>query len=75
MARWMEFKVVSEMDTIKLDSLGINIRTPIVDRYSPLAYAIAQHIHYEVSGHSGLETCNRLSLERVFILKGVSLYR
>ena len=38
-------------------------------------YAIAQHIHYEVSGHSGLETCNRLSLERVFILQGVSLYR
>ena len=71
----MEFKVVSEMDTIKLDSLGINTRTPIVDRYSPLAYAIAQHIHYEVSGHSGLETCNRLSMERVFILQGVSLYR
>ena len=68
----MEFKIVSEMEMVDLDPLGINTRTPIIDRYSPLAYAIAQHIHYIVSGHAGLETCNS---QRVFFLQGVSLYR
>ena len=71
----MEFKTVSGMDMVDLEPLGINVRTPIIERYSPLAYAIAQYIHYDVSGHAGLETCNRLSLERVFIIQGVSLYR
>ena len=71
----MEFKVVSGMEMIDLDPLGINVRTPIIERFSPLAYAFAQYIHYEVSNHAGLETCNRLSLERVFILQGLSLYK
>ena len=71
----MEFKVVSGMEMVDLDPLNVNMRTPIIDRYSPLAYSIAQYIHYIVSGHAGLETCNRLSLERVFILQGVSLFR
>ena len=71
----MEFKVVSGMEMVDLDPLCVNARTPIIDRYSPIAYSIAQYIHYVVSGHAGLETCNRLSLERIFILQGVSLYR
>ena len=71
----MEFKVVSGMEMIDLDPLCINVRTPIIERFSPLAYAFAQYIHYEVSNHAGLETCNRLSLERVFILQGLSLYK
>ena len=71
----MEFKTVTGMDMVDLDPLRINVRTPIIDRYSPIAYAIAQYIHYEVSNHAGLETCNRLSLERVFIIQGLSLYK
>ena len=71
----MEFKVVSGMNMTNLDPLCINVKTPLIERHSPLAYSIAQYIHYEVSGHAGLETCNRLSLERVYILQGLSLYR
>ena len=71
----MEFQKVSGMDHIVLEPLGINSKTPIIDRYSPLSYAFAQYVHYEVSSHAGLETCNRLSLERVFIVQGISLYR
>ena len=71
----MEFKVVSGMEMVDLDPLCINVRTPIIDRFSPLAYSFAQYIHYEVSNHAGLETCNRLSLERVYIVQGLSLYK
>ena len=71
----MEFKTITGMEMVNLDPLGVNVKTPLVDRYSPYAYAFAQYIHYEVAGHAGLETCNRLSLERIFIIQGISLYR
>ena len=69
----MEFQKVSRMEMVSLEPLGFNMKTPVLDRYSPLAYSVAQYIHYVVSGHGGLETCNRLSLERVFIIQGISL--
>ena len=63
------------MDMVNLDPLGVNTRCPLMDRYSSAAYAFAQYIHFVLSGHSGLETCNRLALERVHIVKGVALFR
>ena len=60
---------------VHLDPLGVNSKCPLMDRYSPAAYAFAQYIHVELSGHSGLETCNRLALERIHIIQGVSLFR
>ena len=36
----MEFKIVSGMEMVDLDPLGVNTRTPIIDRYSPLAYML-----------------------------------
>ena len=71
----MEFKVVTGMEMVNLDPLKVNTKCPVMDRYSPTSYSLAQYIHYEVSGHSGLETCNRLALERVHIIQGVALFR
>ena len=71
----MEFKLVSGMEMVNLDPLGVNTKCPLMDSYSPTAYAFAQYIHFELSGHSGLETCNRLALERVYIIQGVALFR
>ena len=71
----VEFQKVTGMEMVNLDPLGVNVRAPIIDRYSPLAYAIAQYIHWGVSKHAGLETCNRLCLERVHILQGFAIFR
>ena len=71
----MDFQNVSGMDMVNLNPLGVNTICPIVDRYSPLAYSLFQCIHYDLSKHSGMETCHRLALERVFIIQGFSLFR
>ena len=71
----MEFKTVTGMEMVNLDPLGVNTKCPLMDRYSPTAYAFAQYIHFVVSGHSGLETCNRLALERIHIIQGIALFR
>ena len=61
------------------DSLGLevdlNLSTPLLDRYSPIAYSIAWFIHNQVAKHAGIETCYRLSLSFCHILQGASLFR
>ena len=71
----VEFTKVTGMDMIDLDPLSVNVRAPLIDRFSPFAYAIAQYIHWDVSNHAGLETCHRLCLERVHILQSYSLFK
>ena len=71
----MEFNKVTGMEMINLDPLGVNVKVPLLDRFSPLAYSIAQYVHWEVSKHAAMETCNRTCLERVHILQGFSLMR
>eukprot|EP00092_Neocalanus_flemingeri_P018101 GFUD01019591.1.p1 GENE.GFUD01019591.1~~GFUD01019591.1.p1 ORF type:complete len:2548 (-),score=673.50 GFUD01019591.1:927-8570(-) len=58
-----------------LRSTGINVLTPVIDRWSPLAYAIGDHVHTEVVKHGGFETCFRASHSFVHILNGLSLFR
>ena len=48
---------------------------PVIDRFSPLAFSLAQHFHWSVSKHRGFETCLRMSFEHVHILQGMSLFR
>ena len=55
--------------------VGLNLMTPLVDRYSPIAYSVAMYIHNQVGRHSGYETCFRLSLEYCHILQGSSLFK
>ena len=61
------------------DSLGmevnLNMWTPMLDRYSPIAYSIASFIHNQVGKHAGYETCYRLSLGYCHIIQGASLFR
>ena len=71
----MEFQNVSGTDMVNLDPLGANTKFPIIDRYSPLAYSLFQYIHYDLSKHSGMETCHRLALERIFVIQGFSVLR
>ena len=53
---------------------GINLHTPVVDRWSPLAYSIGNWVHREVSNHAGFETALRHSFNYCFILQGHSLF-
>ena len=71
----MNFLETADLDTLDLGSLGIKTMIPVIDRYSPLAYSIAQHFHWSVVKHRGMETCLRFSLEHVHILQGMSLFR
>ena len=64
----------AEVD-VDLGSMGIKASLPVLDRHSHLSYAIAQHVHWTLAPHRGVETCNRVSLENVHIIKGVGLYR
>ena len=55
--------------------IGLNLMTPLVDRWSPIAYSIALFIHVKVGRHAGYETCSRLSLEYCHILQSPSLFK
>ena len=71
----MNFLETADLDTLSLGSLGVKTMIPVVDRFSPLAYSLAQHFHWTVAKHRGFETCLRISLEHVHILQGMSLFR
>ena len=61
--------------SVDLGSLGIKANTPVLDRHSPLSYSIAQHIHWKLAPHRGMETHHRVALEHVTILQGMSLFK
>ena len=71
----MNFLETSELGNLNLGSLGVKVNIPVLDRFSPLSYCIAQHVHWNVSKHRGIETTNRMSLEQVTIIQGMNLYR
>ena len=71
----MNFVETGGLDIDDLGELGINVQVPVLDRYSPLSYSIANHIHWNICKHKGMETCSRSSLEKVHILQGAGLYR
>ena len=47
----MNFVETGELGNLNIGTLGIKVNTPVLDRYSPLSYSIAQHIHYDVGKH------------------------
>ena len=71
----MNFIETADLDTLNLDNLNIKTRIPVIDRFSPLAYSLAQHFHWTIAKHRGMETCLRMSLEHVHILQGMSLFK
>ena len=71
----MSFAELGDLQLSDLPVMGVKAHVPIVDRHSPLAYCIGQHIHWNTAHHRGIESCNRFSLQNCFILQGMSLYK
>ena len=71
----MNFIETGGLDFGDLGELGINVQVPVLDRHSPLSYSIADHVHWRLAKHKGMETCSRISLQKVHILQGPALYR
>ena len=71
----MNFVQTGGLEVSDLGQLGIKSHIPVVNRHSPLAYSIANHVHWNLAKHKGIETCNRISLGHVNILQGASLYK
>ena len=71
----MNFKETADLPNLNLGSLGVKVNLPVLDRYSPLSYSIAEHVHWDLAKHKGVESCNRLSLENVSIIQGATLYK
>ena len=42
---------------------GVKFKVPVLDRYSPVAVSIANHMHYKVVKHKGAETVHRITLQ------------
>ena len=64
---------LENMEIIK--DLNLNFCTPLVDRYSPLAYALGDYIHRVLANHAGYENSYRQSLSHCFIIQGLGLFR
>ena len=71
----MNYRDTGELSGIILDDLGVKSNLPVIERYSPLAYSIADHLHWNVAVHRGVETCTRVSKENVFIIQAHSLFK
>ena len=69
------FVITGGLENIDLGlDMQLNMMTPVLDRYSPLAHSIALYIHHTVSKHSGIETSYRASLGYCNILQGFGLF-
>ena len=71
----MSFAEMGDLQLSDLPVMGVKAHVPVIDRHSPLAYCIGQHIHWNVAHHRGIESCNRFSLQNCSIMQGMSLYR
>ena len=71
----MSFAELGGLELADLQVMGVTAHVPVIDRFSPLAYSIGQHIHWNIAHHRGIESCNRFSLQHCSILQGMSLYK
>ena len=56
----MNFQETGELRHLTLEALGIRTRLPLIERFSPLAYSIAEYVHWNVARHRGVETCTSI---------------
>lgn len=67
---------VGELEKLDLKSLtGVGFRVPMLMKESPLAFSIANHLHYQVCKHKGVETTYRISQQYAAIHQGRSLMK
>ena len=50
----MNFSETGEFGDFNLGSLGVKVNIPVLERYSPLSYCIAQYVHWDVGRHRGI---------------------
>ena len=62
----MNYQETGELVGQNMRNLGVS---KIIERFSQLANSIADHIHWKVAKHWGLETCDRMTS----IMQGHSL--
>ncbi len=74
--RWSESCTIEDTLEINIDLPTIEIRSeaPYMDRNSPVAVAIARHIHDVVVSHRGSEFCQLTSLNFIEIYQGQRLF-
>ena len=66
---------MGDLELTDLPAMDVKPHVPVIDRHSPLAYSTAQHIHWNVSHHKGIESCNRISFQQCSIMQGMTLYK
>ena len=71
----MNYRETGELVNLDLGDLGIKTHLPLLERFSPMAYSVADHVHWDLAKHRGVETCARLSMENVSIMQAHSLFR
>ena len=70
------FQAAGDLEDISiLEEFGLKTMTPVLERFSPLSYSIGDYIHRKLAKHAGYENCLRESLNHVFIIQGLSLFR
>ena len=50
----MNFLETAELSSLDLGSLGVKVNLPMIERYSPLAYSLVEHIHWDIARHRGI---------------------
>ena len=68
----MDFQETAELD-LERGAMGIRTSLPVLDRYSPLRYAVGQYIYWGLPKNKGAESCDRLNIEQIHILQGAGL--
>ena len=72
-SRVLDGQVVEDHDGILGEVKPLHFVRPIVDRYSPVAYAVMRHVHDRVAKHMNPVVTLRESREICFVLKGRDL--
>ena len=74
--RWEETCVIKDTLELKVDipEFGIKSDAPFMDRNSPVAVALALHIHTSIANHRGPEFCRLASMNFIEIYQGQRLF-
>ena len=74
--RWLETNQLRILDegNISIQDLQIQEMAPVLDRFSPVAIALALHFHNKVTKHAGADRSHLAIQGSIFILQGQKLF-
>ena len=63
-------RLIDGMDVIEagglelndLGELGVTAKVPVLDRFSPLSYSVANHVHWNLCKHKGMTYCHLVGM-------------